>query len=127
MHLFFTCPFAVKLWSWLATSLNTTLHLTSLGDIWCICDKSWSPYFEVVIVTALVYLINIIWFVRNEAIFNDKRINWKLAISRVIASTSLIGSHNRKASNNSIRDFTILKNIKATINNPKSPSTLEVV
>lgn len=80
-----------------------------------------------VILAALVYLINIIWFVRNEARFNEKRTNRKSAISRVIASTSLIGSHTSKASNNSIIDFTLLKNLKATINNPKSPSILEVV
>lgn len=80
-HLFFSCSFSVKLCSWLASSLNTSFPLTSVDDIWSICDKSWSPQCKLVIKSVIVFLINFIWYAGNEARFNNNCINWKSAIS----------------------------------------------
>ena len=71
--------------------------------------------------------MNVIWFSRNEARFHNKRINWKTAISLITANTSLSGNNTKKASNNSIRDFSILKIFKVNIHHPKAPSIIEII
>lgn len=45
----------------------------------------------------------------------------------ILASTSLSSNYTTKTSNNSIRDFTILKQFKVTIHHPKAPQIKEVV
>jgi len=45
----------------------------------------------------------------------------------ILASTSLSGNYTMKTSNNSIRDFTILKQFKVTTHHPKAPQIKEVV
>jgi hypothetical protein len=126
-HLFFECEFAVKLWSWLANCLNLVLQFTTMEDMWKICDLDWSPQCKTVIIAAMVNLINCIWMVRNQARFNNKNINWKSAISIIIANTSLSGNSTRKVSSNSIRDFTILKTFKVTIHHPNVPVIKEII
>jgi hypothetical protein len=42
-HIFFECPFAVRLWSWFAGCLNQALQVTSMEDMWKICEWQWSP------------------------------------------------------------------------------------
>jgi len=121
-HLFFSCCFAVKLWYWIASSLNTYFQFTSVDDIWSICNRSWSPQCKIAITTTIVFLLNSIWYARNEARFNNNYIHWKSAISSIISSTSLAGCNTKKASNNSIRDFTILNAFNVTIRNPRAPT-----
>jgi len=48
-HLFFTCSFATRLWSWLASTLNISLHFNNLEDIWKLCERAWSPQCKVVV------------------------------------------------------------------------------
>jgi len=126
-HTFFACPFAVKIWSWFANTLNLTLQFTNMEDMWKICDRNWSPQCKVVIVAALINLLNTIWYARNQARFNDKIITWQSAISLIIANTSLSGNNTCKTSINSIRDFTILKHFKVTIRHPRAPIIKEVL
>ena len=75
---------------------------------------------------ALISLIDIIWYARNQARFNNHYVNWKSAIAMIIASTSLSGSYTSQASNNSIVDFTILKVFSCKIRHPKAPQIREV-
>lgn len=120
-HLFFQCPFAVKIWSWFATSIDKALQFQSMEDIWKICDQSWSRQCNIVIKAALINLLNIIWYARNQARFYNICITWESAINMLISSSSLSGNLTAKASNNSVRDFIILKNYKVIIHHPKAP------
>lgn len=126
-HLFFSCRFAVKLWSWLASSLNTTFQLTIVDHIWSFCNRSWSPQCKITITAAIVFLLNSIWYARNAARFNNNYIHWKSAISSIISSTSLSGCNTNKATNYSISDFSILKAFNVTIRNPRAATITEVL
>jgi len=124
---FFCCSFAIKLWSWLASTSNMVVEFNSMEDIWKIYERSWSPQCQIVVSAAIINLINTIWFARNEARFNNKHITWQSTIAKIIAATSLSGNHTNKVSNNSVRDFTILKSFRVTMHHPKAPTTTEVL
>ena len=126
-HIFFTCPFAINIWSWLAYALNLFLNFTCLEDIWKICDMNWSSQCKVVVTSALINLFNIIWFVRNQARFCSKNITWRHAITMITSATSLAGNATSKASNNSMRDFTILKIFNVATHQPRTPMVKEVI
>ncbi|MCI08013.1 glycerol-3-phosphate dehydrogenase, partial [Trifolium medium] len=126
-HLFFECPFAIKLWCWLASCLNMTLHFSSMDDIWKLCDRGWSPQCKITVTAALINLLNTIWFARNQTRFNSKQLPWRSAIAMIIANTSLTGNNTGKVSNNSIRDFTFLKQFKVNIHHPKAPVIKEII
>jgi ribonuclease HI len=126
-HLFFDCKFAIRLWSWLAGCLDMTLQFTSLDDIWKLCELNWAPQSKVTLIAAIINLINTIWFVRNQARFNDKIISWRTVISSIITSTSLTGNNTCKPSSNSIRDFIFLKKFNICIHQPKIPTLREIL
>ncbi|KAK2367484.1 serum response factor protein A [Trifolium repens] len=54
-------------------------------------------------------------------------ISWKNVISLISSSTTLTGNSTKKASSNSIRDFSFLKLFKITIHNPRVPCLKEVI
>jgi len=118
-HILFSCPYVLKLWSWLASVLNMHFSFTCLEDVWKIRDLAWSPQCKLVVLSALVNIFNSIWYVRNQARFNNKIINWNSAISMIIASTSLAGNATRKASSNSMRDFSIIKHFNVSTHHPQ--------
>ena len=95
-HLFFDYSFALKLWSWLSSTLNISLQFTSLEDIWLILDRGWSPQCKVVIKACIINLIKTIWYRRNQSRFQDKLIHWKTAINMIIAKVSLSGNNTNK-------------------------------
>ncbi|KAK2364401.1 hypothetical protein QL285_089276 [Trifolium repens] len=126
-HLFFECSYAIRLWSWFAGCVNQVLHFSSLEDMWKIADLNWSPQCRVTITAAIVNLLNTLWLVRNQARFNNKLIDWKSAISLIIAGTALSGNNTRKPSSNSIRDFSLLKLFRITIHHPNVPILKEIL
>jgi ribonuclease HI len=126
-HIFFECDFAVKLWSWFANCINLVLQFNTMEDMWKICDMNWSPRCKVVIKAAMINLINCIWYVRNQVRFHNNIINWKSAISLIIANTTMTGNNSKKVSSNSIRDFTILKSFKVTIHHTHVPEIKEIL
>jgi hypothetical protein len=65
-HMFFTCSYAINIWSWLASALNLSLNFTCLEDIWKIYDMNWSPQCNVVVTSALINLFNAIRFVSRQ-------------------------------------------------------------
>ncbi|MCH99434.1 ribonuclease H protein [Trifolium medium] len=125
-HIFFECSFAIKTWSWLASCLNVVLQFNSIEDIWNLCDANWSPQCKVTIIAAIIYLINTVWFVRNQARFQNNLIPWNSAIALIIANTSLTGNHTGKSSSNSVRDFSFLKCFKINIHRPKATVLKEI-
>jgi ribonuclease HI len=125
-HIFFECPFAIRLWSWLAGCLNITIQFTCMEDMWKLCDLNWSPQSKVTITAAIINLLNSIWYARNQARFNNKIASWRSAISLIISNTSLSGNCTSKFSSNSLRDFSFLKTFRISIHHPKTPILKEV-
>lgn len=74
-HLFFECLFAKYLWNWLAGILNISFHIPDCNDVWKICERNWSPQCKVVVQASIINVISAIWFRRNQARFQDKRIH----------------------------------------------------
>jgi ribonuclease HI len=126
-HIFFECEFAIKLWSWLAGSLNQTIQFTCMEDMWKLCDNHWSPQCKITITAAIINLLNTIWYARNQSRFRDNKISWMNAISLISSSTTMTGNNTKKVSSNSIRDFSFLKFFNITIHNPKVPCLKEVI
>lgn len=126
-HLFFECPFALKLWNWLASILHMAIPLTSCSDILKILDRRWSPQCKVVIQSCLINLINTIWFNRNQARFKDKKIFWKSVVNEIIAKVALSGNNNNKAAAGDMLEFTILKACKVNVKPPRAPNIKEVL
>ncbi|GAU31405.1 hypothetical protein TSUD_370540 [Trifolium subterraneum] len=125
-HIFFECSFATRTWSWFAGILNVVLQLNSMDDIWKLCDDHWSPQCKVTITAAVIFLINTLWFVRNQARFHDNLISWDSAIALIIASTSITGNHTSNSSSNSLRDFSVWKCFKVEIH-PSKPVVLKEI
>lgn len=112
-HLFFDCPFALKLWNWLQAIVNCQLSL-SVNDIWNICNRGWSPQCHIVILSAIINVIDSIWYARNQGRFNNSKVPWQTAISLVYSNVSLSGN-NKKAAFTSVRDFQIMKEFKVVL------------
>jgi len=126
-HLFFECPYASKLWNWLASVLNMNLQFTSYDDVWKICDRNWSSQCKVVVKASLINIFSTIWYVRNQARFNDKAINWRTAINLIISSVALSGNLSRTSGHCSIQDFSILKHFNIKVHPPDAPLIKEVI
>ncbi|KAK2364421.1 hypothetical protein QL285_089294 [Trifolium repens] len=125
-HLFFECPYAIRLWSWLAGCLNVTLQFQSKEDIWKLCDWNWSPQCKVTITAAIINLLNTLWHVRNKARFDNTLLSWQSAISLIISNTALSGNNTVNTSSNSLRDFSFLKKFNIFIHPPR-PTVLKEV
>ena len=126
-HLFFHCSFAHNLWSWLASVLNSRLQFNSFEDVWHLTDGRWSPQCKVVIQAILVNIFHVIWYVRNQSRFSNKKIHWRVAINLIVANVSLSGNNTSKAACNSITEFSILKTFNIAIHPPKAPRIIEVL
>ena len=101
--------------------------MNSFDEVWHLTDGGWSPQYKVVIHASLVNIIHIIWFVRNQHRFSDKKIHWKAAINLIIANVSLSENKTGKAACNSIYEFSILKAFNIAIHPPKAPKIIEVL
>jgi ribonuclease HI len=126
-HIFFDCPYAVNIWTWFAETISLNLNFNSLEDVWLLCDRNWKPRCKVVIQAALVNIFSTIWFVRNQARFNNRLVHWKNSISIICSNVSLSGNKTKQIFRSSMSDFSILKKFKVSIHPPKAPSVVEVI
>ena len=126
-HLFFDCSFSIRLWTWFSQILNLNLHFNDVEEIWNLCDRSWTPQCKLVIKAAIVNILTTIWFVRNQARFNNKTIQWRSAISLVSSSVSFTGNNTTLTSYSSKTNFQILKKFDISIHPPKAPVIKEVI
>ena len=85
------------------------------------------PQCKIVLQATIINILNTIWYNRNQSRFNDKKIDWGIAINNIISAVALSGNNTAKASNSSIRDFTLLKKFNIRIKPPKPPIILEVI
>jgi ribonuclease HI len=104
-----------------------TIQLTSMEDVWKLCDLGWSPQSKITITAALVNLLNVIWHVRNQARFHHVLIPWKAAIALIISYTSLAGNNTCKTASNSLKDFVFLKSLRVTIHPSRVSMVKEVL
>jgi len=126
-HLFFDCSYAVKIWNWLANTLNLNLHFNNIEEIWHICDRRWNPQCKIIIQSAIVNVLSAIWFARNSARFKGKDIHWKTTIALISSSVTLSGNNSKDTSNSSMTDFAIIKKFKVNIHPPRAPQIKEVL
>jgi hypothetical protein len=89
-----------------------------MEDMWKLCDLNWAPQSKVVVASALINLLNGIWFARNQVRFNNIDVKWQSIISMIKANVSLSGNNTKKASSSSIRDFILLKKFNVCCNTP---------
>jgi len=76
---------------------------------------------------ALVNILNVIWFVRNQLKYVDRLIPWQSAINLVIAYVSLPGNKTNKFAGDSISEFSIHKTFNINLHPPKAPEIREIV
>lgn len=126
-HLFFHCPYALKIWAWLTNLLNIPSQINSFDDAWKICDRHWSPQCSVVVKSSVINVFNIIWCNRNQTRFQGKHINWRAAINIIISNVHLSGTKTSKTAAASMTEFVILKAFRINIHPPKAPSIKEVL
>jgi len=125
-HLFFRCSFAIKLWNWLFSLLNTFIQFNSVEDVWLLLKRNWSHQCKLVIKSCIINILNFIWHKRNQTRFQDKTLHWKSAINGIIAKTSIAGNKTTKADRCDMLEFSILKACKVNIKAPNAPSVKEV-
>jgi len=69
LHLFFDYSYSLKIWNWLAATLDTPLHFQSLEDIWKLANRFSNKQCKVVVNAALIFTINVIWYATNQLRF----------------------------------------------------------
>jgi len=84
LHLFFECPLALKIWSWFAYLLNTSIQFNIFSEVWKSCGNNWSPQCSVVIKSCVMNIFSTIWYFRNQGRFQNKQINWRIAINSFV-------------------------------------------
>jgi hypothetical protein len=73
---------------------------------------------------AIINIINVIWFARNQFRFSNKKIPWKSSISSITALVSL-ASNDSKTYSISMADFSLLKKFDIIFHPPRAPRILE--
>jgi len=127
LHIFFDCPCAVKIWTWFSAVIHINLNFLNVEDIWKLCDRGWSPQWKVVIKATIINILATIWFVRNQARFNNKKIHWQSGINLVSSNVSLTGNNIKLTSTSSMIDFQVLKKFDIQIHPPRAPVIKEVL
>jgi len=69
-HLLLHCPFSISIWNWLENITNINIDLSFILTVLDVCIKSWSPWVKLTISAAVINIINVIWYTRNNFKFN---------------------------------------------------------
>ncbi|CAJ2678215.1 unnamed protein product [Trifolium pratense] len=88
---------------------------------------NWTPQCSIVIKSAMINILNAIWYARNQGRFNDKIIPWKSAIAWIISCSSLTGNRTKLVYRSSMQDFMILKAFKVHLHPPKAPTIKDII
>jgi len=126
-HLFFECSFASYIWSWLTSVLNSNVTISSNDDLITLMNKQCSLQCKVVTLSAIINIVNAIWYAGNQIRFNNSKLHWRSAITRIISDVNHSGNFTNKVSSSSISDFVLLKAFSVNINPPRPPTTIEVI
>ena len=126
-HLFLDCIFATSIWQWLSSILNLQCNFSYIQEAIQLSQRNWSPLCRIVILSAVINILNIIWFCRNQLRFNSKKINFRSAINLIISATAMTGNNSRCVAITSIADFVLLKAFSVKINYGNAPRIKEVL
>ncbi|KAK2406970.1 hypothetical protein QL285_042639 [Trifolium repens] len=91
------------------------------------CIYNFNIQCKLVITAAIINIINIIWFYRNQSRFNNVKPLLNSAKSLIIAYTSISGNNTKATATPSMIDFTILKCFNVKLHPPNAPIIKEVV
>ncbi|XP_058770393.1 uncharacterized protein LOC131644024 [Vicia villosa] len=117
-HLFFSCPFVVRLWNFVSTNLSQSI--SSFSDIWSAYRKLDSDQSMLVFMAASISIVNTVWKARNLRRFDDKTIPWTNALNMVKVQAAFTGKATPKSGSNSILDFQLLMSFNIKLNPPKT-------
>jgi hypothetical protein len=117
----FNCPYASKLWTWLASILNVNLHCNSIENLWKIEKKFTNAQCQVVVTAGIINVLNAIWHSRKQERFQDKHFSWQMAINMVVSNVSLTGNKTKRAAAINMAEFELLKAFKIQIHPMKPP------
>jgi hypothetical protein len=126
-HLFLHCQFSLALWNWLSAIVNHGIDLSSLTTLWKVTNGNWNPQCRISITAAVIFILNAIWFCRNNLRFNNIKPNFNSITSNIIANVSLVGNCTKLAVGPAISDFEILNFFKIDIHQPGPPKVIEVL
>jgi hypothetical protein len=127
LHLFLQCPFALSIWNWFSSVVRLKINLASILDVFSLCNRSWNPQCQIVIVATVISIFKNIWICRNKLRFQNAKPSLNSTIALIMASSSLTGTVTSLTSSPSISDFEILKHFKVAIHHPKAPKIVEVI
>ncbi|GAU47557.1 hypothetical protein TSUD_284240 [Trifolium subterraneum] len=127
LHLFLHCSFATSLWQWLGDIIKIHINVNSLIDILEVTNRGWSPQCKLVITSAILNIVNLIWISRNNLRFNNVKPSWNSVTALIIAHVSLTGNQTVLSTGSSIADFQILKAFKVNIHPRRAPRIIEVI
>jgi len=125
-HLFFICSYSARIWNWLSSILQIPIQISSVEEVWNLCNRGWSPHCQLTVKAAIIFAFNAIWFYRNASRFNNKIISWRSAISTIISRVSISVGNSKLHASTSMLEFTILKALNCKINPPRSSIVKEV-
>ncbi|XP_019459974.1 PREDICTED: uncharacterized protein LOC109359738 [Lupinus angustifolius] len=110
----------------LGTIFSISINNHPISAILALCNRQWSPQVHQVLAASVVPIINTIWFCRNQDRFQDKKINFNSAISRIKLAIALSGNQSKLNASTSMLDFDILRSLNVAINYSKAPKIVEV-
>jgi ribonuclease HI len=126
-HLFLTCRYAQNIWNWLGSRLNVNCQFNELVEAFKLCNSRWSPLCNLVVGAAIVNCVHFIWYARNQARFNDRKIHWKSIINLIIAAVSMSGNNSCLKAFSNIPEFTLLQKFHVKLKFGNAPRIKEVI
>jgi len=97
-HLFFECPNALYIWSWVRHIFPTS-HFSNKDDLLSFIKSDGSPLVKLIKLAVITFSIWILWRMRNYARFQDK-IEVSRAISVIKDLTCLVGKSSKASMKN---------------------------
>jgi len=106
-HLFFECPNALYIWSWVRQSFPTS-HFSNKDGLLSFIKSDDSPLVKLIKLVVITFSIWMLWRMRNYARFQDK-IEVSRAISVIKDLTCLVGKSSKASMKNDMMDFSVIK------------------
>jgi len=106
-HLFFECPNALYIWSWVRQIFPTS-HFSNNDDLLSFIKHNGSPLLKLIKLVVITFSIWMLWHVRNNARFRDK-IEVSRTISVIKDLTCLVGKSSKASIKNDMMDFNVIK------------------
>ncbi|GAU46013.1 hypothetical protein TSUD_401350 [Trifolium subterraneum] len=90
-HLFLSCQFAQRIWSWLAMMINCSIDLT-LAKALLLCCGWQRSHTRDVILSSIIHTVHTLWMARNGILFNNASITLHSAITKIRTAVKLSAS-----------------------------------